>query len=447
LTCLVQYVTRDIGERFSFAAGSSAQWVPDALGGGQAIVEGEPLDPHGAWMRTGQRAGSALALLLFVSVLMAPARARGQSEKAVEIHGFVSQGFIKSTENNYLGPSERGSFEFTEAAVNFTHSPLDELRIGVQLFARDIGPFGNYEPRFDWYYLDYTFFDWLRLRAGRIKIPFGLYNEVNDVDAARVPVLLPQSIYSVANREYLLALTGAELYGEAELGAGGSLAYHLYGGTIHLDPADVGLETAGSGVPYVVGGRLMWSPPIEGLSLGGSLQALRIDLQDAVLRPEQIPEYVAGGLLPPDTDGTISAGLPVVLGVASVQYEPGDVLLAAEYMLQSARFESDLLVPRIRLTDHAFYILGAYRLTPWLTPGAYYSLRLPDPYLKTGPQKYQHDVALTLRFDVNAHWLFKVEGHYMNGTLGLSPDLNDGVVTSELPSSWGVLLLKTTAYF
>jgi hypothetical protein len=380
-------------------------------------------------------------------VLVAPARARGQSSAAVEIHGFVSQGFIKSTENNYLGPSERGSFEFTEAAINFTHSPLDDLRLGVQLFTRDIGPFGNYEPRFDWYYLDYRFFDWLGLRAGRIKLPFGLYNEVNDVDSARVPILLPQSLYDVSRREYLLALTGAELYGELDLGGAGSLAYHLYGGTIYLDPADVGVEVRGSDVPYVVGGRLMWSPPIEGLSIGGSLQALRIDLFDAVLSPEAIARYEQLMLLPPDFDGTISARAPILLGVASVQYELGDALLAAEYTRQSARVESDLLTPPTLTVSHGFYVLGAYRLTPWLTPGAYYSYWRPDPLNLSGPAKYQHDVALTLRFDINAHWLFKLEGHYMNGTQALSPDLNGGTPQSDLPPSWGVFLLKTTAYF
>lgn len=387
------------------------------------------------------------AALLFAAVLAAPLRASAQSAADVEIHGFVSQGFIKSTENDYLGPSERGSFEFTEAAINFTHSPLDDLRIGVQLFARDIGPFGNYTPRFDWYYLDYRFFDWLSLRAGRIKLPFGLYNEVNDVDAARVPILLPQSLYQVDRREYLLALTGAELGGEVDLGRAGRLAYQLYGGTIFLDPAEVGVEEGSSDVPYVVGGRLMWATPVEGLTIGGSLQALRVDLRDAALTEGQIDLYAERMWLPPDFDGTISAHLPLVLGVASLQYELGDALLAAEYTQQTGRLESDLLIPSVRVTDHGFYVLGSYRVRPWLTPGAYYSLSLPDPFERIGPEKYQHDVAVTLRFDINAHWLFKLEGHYMRGTHALSSQENGGVPLSVLPDSWGVFLLKTTAYF
>ena len=62
-------------------------------------------------------------------------------------------------------------------------------------FTHDLGPLGNYRTRFDWFYLDYRFWDWLGVGAGRTKVPFGLYNESSDVDAARVPVLLPQSVY------------------------------------------------------------------------------------------------------------------------------------------------------------------------------------------------------------------------------------------------------------
>ena len=40
---------------------------------------------------------------------------------AITLHGFVSQGAFVSTDNNYLGQSERGSFEFLEAA----HQRLD----------------------------------------------------------------------------------------------------------------------------------------------------------------------------------------------------------------------------------------------------------------------------------------------------------------------------------
>ena len=69
-----------------------------------------------------------------------------------------------------------------------------------------------------------------------MKLPYGLFNEVNDIDSARVPVLLPQSVYPQQARSFLFALTGGELYGFARSPEAGALEYRLYGGTVHLDP-------------------------------------------------------------------------------------------------------------------------------------------------------------------------------------------------------------------
>jgi hypothetical protein len=196
----------------------------------------------------------------------------------LDVHGFVSQGAILSTGNNYLARSKRGSLEFAEVGINFTSQLTDRLRVGLQLFARDLGPIGNYGARADWFYLDYRWRDGLGIRAGRIKVPYGLYNETSDIDAARVQILLPQSVYPIVNRDYLLAQTGVELYGYVDLRAAGALDYRLYGGTIFIDPATAPMLKA-IDVPYVAGGRLLWETPLAGLRLGGSFQALRLVLE------------------------------------------------------------------------------------------------------------------------------------------------------------------------
>jgi hypothetical protein len=310
------------------------------------------------------------------------------------------------------------------------------LRLGVQLFTRDLGPIGNYSLKADWFYLDYRFADWLGFRAGRIKLPFGLYNEINDVDSARVPILLPQSIYPTQNRDYLLAQTGGELYGRLDIGAAGALDYRAYGGTIYLDTSPQPgspIEILELNVPYVVGGRLLWEAPLEGLRLGGSVQALRLDtvlLQSAV--------------------GTrIDWKLPVVLWVASLEYSFDDLLLSAEYSRWHIRSRSDTpaLLPNDTIESERGYVMASYRVNDWLQPGAYYSLWFPNTDDRKGREAQQHDIASTLRFDVNSHWLFKLEGHYMLGTAGLSSTLNEGRPLAELTRRWVAVFAKTTAYF
>jgi hypothetical protein len=374
---------------------------------------------------------------------------------ALQVHGFVSQGWIKTSANNYLGKTERsqGSFEFSEVGINFTKPLSDRFRIGLQIFTHDLGQLGNYAPQLDWYYLDYRVADWLGIRAGKTKLPFGLYNESNDIDAGRVPVILPQSVYPVSSREFLFAQTGVELYGDLPLGDAGSVEYRLYGGTIFLNPADSSDQLKDFDVPYEGGGRLMWHPPFEGLQLGASAQILRLEFAFTPT-PEQRTGYEASGQLPMGSSGDVVAALPAKLWVASVEYQREGLLLAAEYARTYVRYETNLLLPQTKVVAQGGYLLASYQLAPWFTPGLYYSAFFPDihavrpPGTEQSPRSsYQHDIALSTRYDITPNWLLKLEAHYMHGTAGLQSALNGGQSRDELTEDWGVFLAKTTGYF
>jgi hypothetical protein len=353
---------------------------------------------------------------------------------SVAVHGFVSPGFIATTGNNYLANTKGGTFEFTEVGLNFTMPLTDKLRAGMQLFARDLGRVGNYSPKMDWFYLDYRFEDWLGFRAGRVKIPFGLYNDTSDIDAARVPILLPQSMYPLQSRDFLLAQTGVEIYGRIGLRSAGALEYRHYAGTIFLDVStQTSLTTRVEeiNVPYVVGERLLWETPLDGLRLGGSLQALRLDA--TFLYKEKL----------------VAVEVPAVLAVASIEYAAHDVRLSAEYSRWriGVRSTDATLLPSGNSVSERGYVMGSVRATSWLQPGAYYSFYFPDVDHRSGRAAMQHDVAATLRFDINSHWLWKLEAHYLNGTADVSPELNERRSRDTLDRSWGMLLVKTTAHF
>jgi hypothetical protein len=74
-------------------------------------------------------------------------------------------------------------------------------------------------------------------------------------------------------------------------------------------------------------------------------------------------------------------------------------------------------------------------------------LYFPDVSKRSGRADVQNDLAAVLRFDINPYWLAKLEGHYMLGTAGLSPQLNSNEPLSGLARDWAVLLVKTTVYF
>lgn len=383
------------------------------------------------------------------------------SPLSVQVHAFASQGALVTTHNDYLVPqSTKGSFQLSEVGINFTDALTDQLRVGIQFFAQDFGQGGNYDVQADWFYVDYRPFDWLGVRAGRLKIPFGLSNEFNDIDSARVPILLPQSVYPEQTRQFLFAQTGFEVYGFARAPVVGALDYRLFAGTLSLVPSMLfppepfQLELQ---VPYVTGGRVMWETPLEGLRVGASAEAVELDV-------------TASGL-PMPTAMSPSSGYITnrsFLWIASAEYTLGDAVVSAEYSRWHSHQDSDIEAGSDGESERMYAML-TYRVAPWFQTGAYYALSFPDVNNRWGDTPppsptaftcyragsttagsktdcWQHDAALTLRFDLTQNWILKVEGHFMDGTAGLTNPLT---VSPPAVGSrdWGAFLAKTTVYF
>jgi hypothetical protein len=182
-----------------------------------------------------------------------------------------------------------------------------------------------------------------------------------------------------------------------------------------------------------------------------------------VIPTAQVTQLQMAGQLPNNFSGSVPLQLPALLGVGSLEYSAHDLLLASEY--SRWRLALNSTVPAFAVpttTSERFYVMAAYHVTPWFTPGLYYSVLFsnvddrgghkatpgaPAGSPPLGRGAYQHDVAATLRFDLNAYWLLKLEGHAMHGTAGLDSTLNGNLPLSSLTKDWGVLLVKTTAYF
>jgi hypothetical protein len=190
----------------------------------------------------------------------------------------------------------------------------------------------------------------------------------------------------------------------------------------------------------------MWHLPVQSLKLGVSAQRLRFDLD---YTPSQ--QALAGFPmpLPADFTGTVELEVPVSILVPSIELAVGDLLLSTEYLREWVSVKSSLpaVVPESDVTAEGFYFMASYQVTPWFAPGAYYSVSFPDTDDRHGREAYQHDLALSARYDLTQHWLLKLEGHYMVGTAALDPALNDNQPQSQLPAEWGAFFLKTTAFF
>src|ERR1700678_4513045 len=107
----------------------------------------------------------AIALLLGAGM---PAMAQSLDDLNIQIHGYATQGFLYTTNNNiFTTQSSDGSPAWTEAVINISSQPTPKLRIAAQGHYLLLGNYGN-NITLDWGLLDYKFNDKLGMRFGKV---------------------------------------------------------------------------------------------------------------------------------------------------------------------------------------------------------------------------------------------------------------------------------------
>ena len=165
--------------------------------------------------------------------------------------------------------------------LNASFNPLPRTRIAAQGFTYDVGQAGEYDVVLDYAQAEYTFNDYIGVRAGRIRRPEGIYNDIQDVDLARTWILLPQGMYDARWRDFYVNIDGGEIFGSIPLKKAGSLSYELYYG-LQNPKLDGGLSLQKANLPpfsplvsinspQLGGGQLWWNTPLDGLRAGVAL--------------------------------------------------------------------------------------------------------------------------------------------------------------------------------
>lgn len=368
----------------------------------------------------------------------------GTNLPPVDFHGFLSQGFLYSSDYNYLGDTTRGSFRYTETGINASFNPFARTRITAQGFMFDTGNAGDYHPFLDYASIEYTFNDEIGLRAGRIRKPSGIYNAIQDIDLARTWVILPQGIYDGRFRDLSCSLDGGEAFGNVSLSKVGSLSYEVYAGYAHAD-ADSGLGkyinnslggasiTSFDDIPEA-GFQFWWNTPIDGLRFGASLcEVIAFNYNFA---------YPPGFGIPP-----LHAESSLPIQTYSAEYLWKNWTFQAEYynLQVSQDTSSPFGTTHTFSSDDAWYAGASYRFNKWLEVGGYYTEYYANgSTLAAASDGSQKDAALSFRFDPTSWWVFKVEGHYIRGTALLGDNASN---PTRNDNGWFMLALKTTFSF
>ncbi len=330
----------------------------------------------------------------------------------IQMHGFASQGFALSNQNNYLTmDTTNGSFALTDGGLNLSTHLNDKLRVGAQGYIRDIGQLGGGRFTLDWAFVDYKFRDWLGFRAGKVKTTLGLYNDTQDAESLHTWALLPQSLYPTDLRTSLIAHTGGDIYGQIGLRKAGSLSYTAYAGK-RSDESRSGyyFSTQDTGIPNdswngtLVGTDVRWNTPVPGLMMGGSY----VDETDTIKGT-----YTALGNAP----YTLTS-MPDHVSDGYVDYTIGKLHLDAEYRRNNIVYLFTVLGSGspVNQGSSGWFASAAYRLSKKLEVGSYHSRFYVDNPASSDPAgNHIFDQTMTVKYDITHWWDVKVEGHFING--------------------------------
>jgi hypothetical protein len=354
-------------------------------------------------------------------------------DRTFQVHGFASQGFVYTNENNWLTMNTSvgsGSAAFTDFGANISVPITSNFRVGAQIYDRNYGQLGQWHPVLDWAYASYKFKSWLAIRGGKVKTVMGLFNDTQDLNFLHPFVLLPQSIYPTDLRDSTIAHTGGDVYGEINLENHlGKLSYtayageredSLYGGYPYLLKTIPIIFSSYGGLQY--GGDLRWATPLKGLLVGAS----RLD--------EDITGKGTSSLFGPSgpyEEHSISDWANQFYG----QYTYGNLEVDAEWRRYWRNQEIFNGLTNVQTDVRGAYVAASYRFVKWFQLGSYYSrytIAIPASLVGAATSGHIFDTAIDGRFDLNRFVNIKVEGHFMDG-VGVPGQYPSGFYSSDNP--------------
>ena len=395
--------------------------------------------------------GHFAALVLTRSLVRGLALAAGLTAPALsameldyQLRGFASQSFVHSQGNNLFGDSTGGSFEFYEVGAGGSLVVGHRLLLSAQALLRDAGQTDNDGLRLDYALADFKLVNRpaldLGLRIGRVKNPFGLYNETRDVVFTRPGILLPQSLYFDGQgfRRVLFSSDGGQLYG------GFNRANHEVRATIGSSRARNASEQEE---------RQLFGAPFAGNLRVTNFQVAQLEDEIANGRWRLLYSYFQNHIrLQPEPGMAVDGELKFQIHAVSVQHNLERLSLTSEYRMTRSRGQIGSRAPFESVGDGG-YLQAEYRFRPHWSALARYDLNYVnqgdrggrDYATRSGGSRYSQyskDATLGVNWLPDKHWGVWAEFHLIEGTSSVAPLDNQG----RTPDSHWNALLVTAAY-
>lgn len=386
---------------------------------------------------------SLLLFFLLYSIVLYGKISYGNTNEiwnSTKIAGFASQGYTRSSDNNFYGNSEKksGSFSLREMGLNVSSSLSKSFFSSAQILARNTGQDDD-----DSVTLDYAMIDYSRslsskqiygIRMGRIKNPIGFYNETRDVPFTRSSVILPQSIYFDRTRDLSLSADSFHLYSALN-----KLSYN----------AEI---TIGIGKPRIDKKSIVST--LLGQSAMGTLDSDVSYLWNVFFNKNAYTLTFSGALLQlnyddPELFVVGDSKINFLVNILSFRYDAEHWVITAEYADRRFKYKNlGALLPFKELEGESYYVQATSFVTPSLNFFIRYDVfyqnrkdrrgsRFESLTMRPAHTQFAKDWTLGLRWDIHRSWMFRLEHHWIDGTAWLPHQNNPDPAVST--KNWRLL--------
>ncbi|MGH1366617.1 MAG: hypothetical protein ACRBF0_23860 [Calditrichia bacterium] len=352
--------------------------------------------------------GTIIAVLLLLLMCLSSASA----QQKLHVHGYFSQAYAISDGNSIYGISSNGTVDYRNAALQFSFQPSQANRVVIQVNHQRIGqspimPLKE-DVELDWGILEQRLNDTFTLRAGRILLPLGMYNQMRDVG-----ILLP--FYSVPFSPYgegiytSETVDGFSVSVYKDVGESSSIEAEVYFGQWKwaewyiLDNIFGGPQIAVADeatIRAALGAWLWFNTPVEGLRLGSG--GFSGNVEDGIqFQPDELLGPQRMGLIAGAVDFTRSR-FYLRSEVNAYQLFKSSLTAVGGYIQFGIHITDRLEINSQNETTHVKNLIA-----------------IPNTPAKD--VEYNRDFALGIKFSPTHFLALKIEGHLNRGYLAEQP--------------------------
>ncbi|QKI89622.1 hypothetical protein [Thiomicrorhabdus xiamenensis] len=375
---------------------------------------------------------------LFYAMILASTLAVSPASAEVQANAFISQGFIKSYDSPFLTKdSEKGSLKLNEIGLNLNWIYNSDWRFSGQLLSQTFGDIYEGEPKIDYLLADYLIFDnglnSAGIRAGRVKTPYGLYNDSRDYPSSRPGIFLPSAIYFEGLRDFMVSTDGVNLYS----------THFLSGGTLEVDAYYGEKSTSDDSLELYL---------LKGIDNRGDINRMRKYGLNLYFEPNALPNLHFNYSYM-NAEPMIDLDPAVTSLISNARYTVGLHMLSAQYQYKNHIFSSEYLdiqthtdieytfqpSDNIDTKGHAYYFQWQWLPLPSLETWIRYSYYLGnnDKRDEDNLRGYSKVSTLALRWHILPELNFTAQYDHRQGhaNIPIFPDYDD----NEMDKHWSVL--------